>query len=277
MDWSKAKTTLIVAFLALNLFLLFSVVLSRFDNDVSRETISNTEKILAGKGVTVKTSIPTKIITDMYISYEPYRLPMETILKELLGDGLSVLTIKTGEEYIVGDKSLIFNDETCFVYKNGKLGDTISVSSMRDAEKYAKGMLAKLGLPVKQIRLDRFVANEAKDGYHLEFKQYYDKYPLYDNRVEMEVTKNGLAYLAVKIKKPTQPKLKSRKIIPAHAILLSHFTSGGKLVITDMDLGFKGTLQSQETTYKYEYPVWRVRLENGEERFFKASDGIPVK
>jgi regulatory protein YycI of two-component signal transduction system YycFG len=55
MDWSKAKNVLIVIFLALNVFLLFT----NYDTlssgrTVSKEILSNTESVLNSRGVKLK-------------------------------------------------------------------------------------------------------------------------------------------------------------------------------------------------------------------------------
>jgi regulatory protein YycI of two-component signal transduction system YycFG len=277
MDWTKAKSVLLTAFLILNIFLLSSIIINRLDNKVSTETISNTKEILESNGVVFKTRIPNRIANDIQLQYKPNQLPADTILRGLLGNTFSYSHIELDKEYVVDNKSLTFPDETSFVYKNTDLGENITATSKKDLEKYARGWISKLGLQGKQLKLDRFHADTANGTYVLVFRESYEKFLLYDNCIEMEITAKGMSSVEARLKKLDSLKQRDRKIVPAHAILLNNFPSGSKAVITDIDLGFKGYMENQETTRMYEYLVWRIRLENGEESFFKASDGIRIK
>jgi hypothetical protein len=68
-------------------------------------------------------------------------------------------------------------------------------------------------------------------------------------------------------------KLSGRKLIDAYIMLLKNFDGAKDITITGIDLGFKKPSSKYNVKVMSLSPYWRVRLSNGENRYFNASDG----
>ena len=58
MDWSKAKTILIISFLLFNIFLFLTIMLSDSEGVIQSDYIVYAEEYLRSKEITIDTKIP---------------------------------------------------------------------------------------------------------------------------------------------------------------------------------------------------------------------------
>lgn len=277
MDWSKAKNILIVVFAILNIFLF--VMLSRyyFGKNISQDSLSNTVKILKNSGVTLQCTIPEYNGNDIKLAYKTFEYDREKIIQNLIGE--SSKFINTGEEIRNGLKSLVFKDDQTIIYKNAKPSDRINITDKNEVLGYANRFIEKMGLKVSNYRLDQHEEYNQDGSVGLKYIEWYKgKYLLYDNYIDIKMSKDGILYLECRNKVPLDFTLRDVKVTPAYAILLNNFTNGTKLIITKIDLGFKENVNDSERINAQDGLTWRIKTKGEKvgERYFRALDGREI-
>ena len=269
MDWRRAKTILILIFLALNIVLAGVLYQNNKVEEISQQTISNTQKILEQNNVHIEVPIPKYVGNDYMLQSEEKALDKTTILNELLGDNY----IKTGNNsYEEGSKRIIFGSESGFEYTD--TGESIKVytDSKSNLDVYLKELMAQLGLPFDEFKQDQNI--KADNGTRVVYKGKYKGYTVFDNYIDVEVNKSSIKSIKYHYKKPMNITPRDIKVIPAYEILITKIASYKGIFIQDVDMGFKGyTEVDKETKTLYEGLSWRITTTDGKEFYFKASNG----
>ncbi|WP_438445152.1 two-component system regulatory protein YycI [Gorillibacterium sp. sgz5001074] len=239
MNWGRAKTILIMAFLFLNVLLGYQLWADRFSPTASERDsatlIEDTEKLLDTKSIRVISAIPkdTPKLSTINVRYpEAYREPKEMELAKPIRF-ISLMSRTTLRE--IQSKSLISHFD--------------------------------------QYRLDSPVS---KDGVYV-FHQLYRELPMFDVVLQLfaengEITGYKQTYVEVKSGGgPNDPS--GQKIISAYTAirtLAESYLSEGA-VITDIKLGYHGQLfDSEDQTL---VPNWRITLSDGEPYYVHAFTG----
>jgi regulatory protein YycI of two-component signal transduction system YycFG len=242
MNWGRAKTILILAFLFLNVLLSYQLWADRFSPTASERDSANlveeTEKLLSTKRIRVMPSIPkdTPKLTTINVRYpEEYRNPKQVTLAKPI-----------------------------------KFINLLSRTTLREIE--SKATISHFN----SYQLDTANASEAKDDVHV-FHQIYREMPMFDVTLQLfaengEITGYKQAYVEVKSGGgPGEPS--GQKIISAYAAirtLAESYLSEGA-VITDIRLGYHGQLfDSEDQTL---VPNWRITLSDGEPYYVHAFTG----
>lgn len=120
MDWSKAKTILIVAFIITNLFILLVLINERpvEEPTITDEFIGNVVEIINDKGIGIDTEVPKDIpyLNTMIVEFE--KIYSEELNKNYFNDnGI----IKNGEglkEILNGNESILIINNRLVIYEN---------------------------------------------------------------------------------------------------------------------------------------------------------------
>lgn len=120
MDWSKAKTILIVAFIITNLFILLVLINERpvEEPTITDEFIGNVVEIINDKGIGIDTKVPKDIpyLNTMIVEFE--KIYSEELNKNYFNDnGI----IKNGEglkEILNGNESILIINNRLVIYEN---------------------------------------------------------------------------------------------------------------------------------------------------------------
>lgn len=238
MDWSKAKNVLIIIFIALNIFLLANIVFYNLGQGISEETILNTERILRNGGIVVQCDIPTYNSPTSSIDYESYKFDKQQIKDKLFGEG-------------------------------------VDNSDKKQVEKYVRKVVKDIGINLDSYILDQFTM-DINGMVHLVFIEQFDGLLVFDNYVKIILSESGITYFECSFKKVRGLVNEKQDIIPAHQILLKNYSGGGSVVITGIDMGFKGYSSDSNTKKSSQSPVWRITEQGGVFRFFSAIDGTEI-
>lgn len=279
MDWSKAKSILILIFLALNLFLLAFIMTYSFGNGVSKETVSNTVDILSGRGVKLECEIPLYKTDTPRLVYESGRKDMLVLIKKLLGeDSYSEEDIKAGSSLTKGSRKITINPDNTLVYTNDTPSDNIDLSNREKLEKQVKKLASNAGIKISAYMLDDYIANP--DGsISLVFIEKYKKFPVYGNRLAITVVSEGIRSIEFNCRKIKGLIRESPvKVIPVYQILLKEYNTGKSAVILKIDLGYRGMAgHDPEMLESSEGPVWRIVTREDGARYFEAGTGKEIK
>ena len=273
MDWSKAKSILIMIFVILNLFLAGVIIKVVNQEGISQETIDNAKKALLNRGVIVNSQIPLynkKIGTLVYNE--------ESLDKrKIIGNFLKIEKEDLKEEYISQEsiekdgEEIIFQEGNKFIYKNKNLSyiisaDKSSVKVLENLKKLFKGT----GVPISQ-----FVFDKMEDEGAYVFRQKYNEFWIFENYISVRMSKESVSYLECRYRK-IDDIIQGSDILAAHQVLIKNHDSIKDIEIVAIDLGFKESIIQDGTIELDDIPVWRVKTSEEEEMFFRVYDGEKI-
>lgn len=280
MDWRRAKNVLIYIFIVLNIFLFVYLMFFGRHGGEAENNIVTAVEILQDRGVELKCKIPDTEDSHR-IRFESLTLDKESIASKLLDSGENnSYTITQGGEFNNGTKKLTFDDSSSFTYKNSDPKGEVDISDRGNTVKYCLRFLEDINLPVSEIYVDTYEKNY--DGtVTIAFKEKHKKYIVFNNDITITINKNGITQLKCSLIKIIGfDDTKIKKIVPAYQILLRNYIQHSRTTtITDIDIGFNftGFTKGKRGTSTSIIPIWRVREQNGTDKFFSAIDGIPIE
>ncbi len=279
MDWAKAKNILIFMFVLLN-FLLFVTIITLFKSDnISREMVNDTYKILGNRGVVVKCDIPlynkemgTLISTNI-------DLDKDLIIKGFFGAAKYEEEASDGVvKAFCGNKRLIIEKVNTFVYNNIEPEEGNYLTDLKKVQNYLADLFKTMKVPFEKFYFDKMEKTEDGQIKYI-FRQKKGEFWLYSNYVEVTVSEKGITYLKYNNRKPKEIT-GGKKIMPAYQVLVKNLTEDKGTIIDKIDLGFGEQFVGNDTKVVDDIPVWRITAKNSEkkvERYFKVYNGEEVK
>lgn len=280
MDWSKAKTILIVTLLILNIFLLLNLNLLVSNDDISDETIANTVKILEGRGIALQCEIPRMNTDPGKLTFnEQAPFNKGEIAAFLLGTKFKLPAggFENGQEITDGgSKKLVFINDNLFEYTGSSPFEAIDMSAREHVEAWMKECLDRFNMPSGKYFMDYYTTNP--DGsITAVYREKFQDFVVFENQLKVTADKNGVLSLKCGYKSIESLRNPGTRIISAYQILLKEYGGvDGPETITDIDLGFKDSNPEQDMKETYKQPAWRIRTQDGNERFFKATNGEEI-
>lgn len=276
MDWARAKTILIVVFLAIDIFLGYMIIGTRNGNTVyiDSQKIQEVTDYLTGKGIEIKGEIPQKK-TDMPSITVKYKLfnkkeITEKILsasdeiKEIYTD--SFLTMETKDVQIQLKNGREFN------YLNKAIKPVFSEIDEKQCKKNIDSFIQKLGIENSGMDI---VSIEEENGYaKYVYRQKYRGYVIYNSRMEYYVNDNGISKANIVWFNTINQASKNGVVVsPLDALLTmyDHYKEDidGGFAVLGIEQGYYfGTgAEKKLDTSKIEegtaFPVWRINTNRG--------------
>jgi regulatory protein YycI of two-component signal transduction system YycFG len=278
MDWPKAKNILIVVFLMLNLFLFVIIGSYKLDIGVSKEILSDIDKILEDRGVTITCSIPVYKKNIPYIIFENGNVDITAIGEKLLDmpEG-SFNEGASSREMTWGNKKVIVKNDNTLEYYDFEPSEHIERMDINQVEEHVRRFLKSVGIKIKNYELDSYIDN-SEGIFTLFLVEKHKDFYIFDNCIKIDVSKKGINKLILgykKIKGFSSDSVVS--VMPVRQVLVKNSDIIKNVTITNIEIGFKGFFQpGQEMQKSSEGPSWRVITEEGDCWYFKVSDGEPV-
>lgn len=272
MDWKRAKAILILIFFILNIVLASTLYQNLKVEEISKQTITNTGIILNQNNVLIECPIPKYIGRDYILTYEENVLDQTKIATELLEANY----VKTGNNtYKNGSMSLVFSSDSGFEFNDTGESKKIYSDSKSGVDLYLKELSKKLDIPFTQFKQDGYYAEVKNDnGARVVYKGEYEGYPVFDNYIDVEISKSSIKSIKYQYKSPISIESRDINVVPVYEILITKMTAYPGIIIQAVDLGFKGyTKVGMETKTLYEGLSWRIKTFEGKEFYFKASNG----
>jgi regulatory protein YycI of two-component signal transduction system YycFG len=273
MDWSRAKSILILVFFILNIFLLICIGMYRSDQGASN-TVSAALEVLKQRGVSVSTGIPEYRGNARVLVYGDGRDDM-LLLKEKLQASAEKAGIRQASLEITLTNGCVLE------YKNMDPADKVDLSDENSVKKYITGFIRKLGIDMSSYLLD-YYSLVSDDTVELVFIEKYKDFMVYGNKLTARAGTAGITYLKYEHRKIERFSSEETKLVmPVHLVLLKNFDDSRKAEIVKIDLGFEGAAAiDQEMKASSEGPVWRIIWKEGNktfESYFQAVDGRKMR
>ena len=276
MDWSKAKSILIIIFFILNLFLAGVIIKLANQEGISQDTIENAKKALLNRGVIVNSEIPLYNKKIGTLVYSDDNINYERIIKNFLEVDFLEIEENSKEEYMPQEliekdgKEIIFQDGNKFIYKNKNLSYIISADkSSEEVLGNIKKLFKGTGVPISQ-----FVFDKMEDGNYV-FRQKYNEFWIFENYISVRISKEGVLHLECRYRR-IEDIIQGSDILTAHQVLIKNHDSIKDIEIVAIDLGFKESVVQNGKGELEDIPVWRIRTSQEEEMFFRVYDGEKV-
>lgn len=178
MDWSKAKTILIISLIIVNIILGMAIFNSNQDVEttVSEEFVEDSIKLLSNKEISVATEIPREIpsLQSLILEYETFRT---SELNDKFFNDKGKVSIK-GEglvEILSTDEKLTILNDKLIIYESNKTDETHRINTNDDAVKMASDFLIDLEYDTIDMKLSYIKKSEGR--YFLEFSKIHnDRY-----------------------------------------------------------------------------------------------------
>lgn len=242
MDWGRAKSVLIVAFLMLNIVLGYQLWLElreRIDSSVDWTSLPpETQLNMTSKGIRIDAEIPTEMPQMQDITYRVLQTPA----------GRSNATLPLDPQ---PDSRIAFLPDEL----QQALGGTIPELS--------------------EYRLDNLGSNDKA----FVFNRIVNGWPIFDVKIELFYQEQKITgYRQDRIELQPSEGSKQQKVLPATkavANLIDQNYLPAGAVIKEVQLGYHGQIIFDSET-QVSTPSWRVLLEDGEVFYVNANNGEVV-
>ena len=269
MEWSKAKSMLIALFLILNIVLAASILNRAFDNRSDKEMMSDVLQIIENRGVSLHCSIPTNIAESKLLVCEDndtfFNAALDMIQQEIShnmrNDTASVVEVSG------------LND---FHYRFEEQPERITMISIDETDSELRAALKVRGIDLSAFEKD-FEMWDEHGNLKIRYVMRFNDSLIFDNEIVIFLNGNGQIleiignYREIKSFSENDPM----KVIPPYQILLKHYYKPDQ-VISKIELGFMDQSKESHFIESEEGAVWRIRLEDGTERFFEATYGDEI-
>lgn len=291
MNWSKAKTILIIVFLIADIFLFYELYSGALGSRLimDKENTKEVIKYLEKQGISVKSSIPKPSSSRATLTVK-YKYFDKQYALENFFDSPDVVAIHTQDDRIVMEDEKIYveiNKNGEFIYTNKALmQDGEAPFDEKQALNKIEAFLKKIGIGEK----DRY--NESKTiekGYlGIYFSQAYKDTFLDKSYLEIQATNKGVIYIKMLWFETVNNGKAKKEIIPPIKALMKlselYKDSEHNVTVSDIGLGYYFNTdleQVKELDVKAVEEgtailVWRVKTDMGD-IYINAYNGIVEK
>lgn len=174
-DWSKAKTILIVAFLITNIALAYVLIeeINVEEPTINEDFIQDVVKLLKDKNIYLNTTIPTDIpyLNTLIVKYE--KINLEELNRRFLDGKGSIISHDEGlGEIKFGERNILLINNKLIIYENKMKRELYKELNKNDAIKIAEEFMKERQFDTSDMKLT-FVKEE--DGiYYLEYSKVYE-------------------------------------------------------------------------------------------------------
>lgn len=193
MDWSKAKTILIVSFIVVNVLLILALMGTNetIETLVSEEFVEDSTRLLSNKNIIVATNIPREIpsLESLIVEYETFKT--HELNDKFFHNTGRVSIIAEGFVEINNDKEkLTILNNKHLIYESDELGKSQVLEDDGDALDIAMGFLEGLKYDTRDMKLSHIKQSDGR--YYLEFSKIYNEKFLESSFTNIELDNTGV-------------------------------------------------------------------------------------
>lgn len=228
MEWKKAKNYTIVFLILVNCLFFTLNLVKRSETRLNGEDIQRADKVLQRKGLTLNCELPVDFspMGQLYMrSYEYDNIVLQEIFFGKVG---GIRRTEDGED-------IVFNSDNASLTISG---DSVRFEGMLDLAPQTKDEAAlALDSYIKALN-EHFtdyrerISGETKDGYFFEYRQSFQKQPVFSNYLKADVYNDGKIQIVFNYQQPIEYKGSQEDIISADeavyaasAAILNDFTA----------------------------------------------------
>lgn len=236
MDWSRAKTILIVIFLVLNIFLIYNLAADESKVvTISQKDIIDVQTILKRSNIELKAQVPNKIKSKSFLKVEDAPNMKFTI--------------------------------------NNEPKDNVKGFNQKKIEKYVETYLKSKDIFPEYAQVSNFTKDN--NGYEIKYKQVFRDNEIFRSYMNIKLSEKGVTSIESHWFNPVGfiDDVKDIKT-PLEALLVFAKDAGGevKITIDDISLGYYLSDDIQNASVSA-VPVWRIKASDGSIYYYNAYEG----
>ncbi|MDI3533921.1 MAG: hypothetical protein PWQ82_286 [Thermosediminibacterales bacterium] len=283
MDWKKAKTILIIAFIFLDAFLGYNFWLNinpEADTTVVTDSqIQESCRILQEAGILIDTKLPAKVLPQPFLMVSYQKVEPSKTASSFFGELGNVKVEKTEDSVIYrrDQEQLMVMHNGIISYFNNKseTAEKQPLVTKQDAKKIADSFIKAHGGFPPNARHDRTIYYNESDSYLVEYVQEYKGKFLASSYIDVLVTPTGVKSYYSSWLKPIGYSGKSKQIIsPVQALLKMIEVLEGvnkPITITGLELGYYSRYYNAEKWQAV--PAWRIVVDKDEYYYINGYTG----
>ena len=277
MDLSRAKTILIVAFLALNLFLSYRLwFVPQFlqaGRSITGQEVESARELLEEHGYEVLAAIPREVPSLSLLHVSREQLPPSAWVEAILGEDMTGVVNESGNiQFEKGDETVeVASNGQVFYQRQGAVG---SSSGQEGRLQLAESFLRERQLWQDDLKYDAQWTLSSAAGTQVSFVQTHQGFPLFFSTVDVYIA-DGAVYAAnVHRVEPLGFSNQEIQVISAVEAIdafieLAEGYQG--MPIEDISLGYFSADYDAE---RWEIvPVWRIATSDGTTFYINAFTG----
>lgn len=274
MNWSGAKNWLIVLFLAINIYLIFTLVnISSESSVIDKQTLHQTVELLHESGVSVDENIiPTYMPKIGTIEVNNVIDNKAAAARRILGDGVRA----EGENiYTNGAEQVRFEGDYIY-YKNNSDGQDAPEADIGSVRNYIINKFRDYGFDIETSSL--YIEQRGSE-YHMSAVQKFDRYLLLDSSFYIIADNGGIKEFSgswfVLSSKQNNPASDSSRVRSVVSVLLDFLRDGERIdnnsnQITAIELGYKTGDKGVHHKQMTAMPIWQITCSDGRKYDFSA-------
>jgi hypothetical protein len=243
---------------------LAGTILNRsFGGGVDRALYDTIMRILDDRGVTVLCDLPGNVNSSEILIY---------------GDGARFVEGCARTLDVSASARVEMLSRESLRYTNLRPEEALATTSVGALDTAVRRELATKGIDLSDFATD--YATKGGDGnFFFQYVLDYKGKLVFDSSVSVMVNQSGgITELTInyrEIKAAARDKL--MKVMPVYQVILKNYYESGD-AISQVNIGFMGQNTSRENPFieSEEGAVWRMRLDDGTERFFEAAYGDEI-
>lgn len=296
MDWSKAKSLLIIGFIVTNIFLIYNIQSEIFKRNeiqiVNNKYLNNVKQYLNDNGIKLNTHIPEEVIALPILVVKYKNFDSEKMAEGLLGKGYNketeILDINDLKREIFkkDNKELIIDGNKRLIYKNMNKEKNSYVLNETTIRKMSNDFLKEYILIEDNIVLDQiyYGIQEHLDDepvYKLVYNQTYKNKFLGESYIHVYINHRGVISVETMLLEYEKTQQQRKKIIPATEALMRAMNTilrenEKPVLIKEIKAGYYFSpayyIESdwKEIDSGTAFPSWKITIQNGKTYFIEA-------
>lgn len=296
MDWSKAKSLLIIAFILTNIFLVYNIWGETFKHDeiqtVNNKYLDDVEQYLNDNGINIDTHIPEEIVSLPMLVVRYKNFDSDKTAEMLLGKDYNKTTEAFGSDdlkreiFKKGNKKLIIEGNKRLIYKNMNGSDRDYTLDEETVMKIGDDFLKQYKLMEDDIVLDQIYYGteehiDSEPVYKLIYNQTYKNKFLGESYIHVYVNNRGVIAAEAMLLEYESTQQQRKKIIPATEALMKSMGAILKenekpIFIKEVEVGYYfSPAYYTESDWKEidsgtALPSWKITIQNGKTYFIEA-------
>lgn len=264
MDWSKAKTILIITFLILNVFMLTMILFTGSNELFRNDYIRYAKDYLTSRDIEIKSDIPRVPKSTGKVLYATKEYNVKALCRLVFGQEIPFSDNGTPIEILFGGEKLILTDDELYIEDRLPEGE-LWFSDFNTFEENLINYLSNIGFNKLNVYLENF--SEYEKAKEIVFTIKYKKLNVFDQQISATIDNEGKLTITAPSKEIKKENGKG-EVLSAYQILVTGGLPSG-VKIENIDIGYRRVSEGD----LYGVPVWRIITEDGGTMFYNGYTG----
>ncbi|MGI6085022.1 MAG: two-component system regulatory protein YycI [Acetivibrionales bacterium] len=254
MDWSKAKTILLITFLILNIFLFVMIMFTGSNQLLKNDYTRYAKDYLASRNIEIKADIPRVSRYTGKVLYSTKKYNVQGLSRLVFGKEASVSESESAINIVVGDEMLNLTEDELYI--KDRLTDRETWSGdLKIFEDKLINYLKNLEFNKSDLYLEE--ATESENAKNIVFTVKYKKVHVFDQQITAQLDKDGFLTISAPAKE-IRKENGTGEVLSAYQVLVMGGLAPGSKVV-NIDIGYRRISEGD----LYGIPVWRIMSDDG--------------